>query len=137
MQFETPTHTRFAAFALLTNGIADVLGAVALFFPLFGLRLPGYASYPHPLAFVAGGWGIAALTFGIGRIWTSFRPEFHRVMVVLGLFEGVVLTAYCVFNVRFLGITWTQAMLILSVSGVWAVLYSVALFLLRRSGASN
>lgn len=51
------------------KGVVDLFTAIARFFPMLKLPLPGYASPTNPLAFVAGGWGIVALTFGIGRIW--------------------------------------------------------------------
>ncbi len=40
---------------LLTNGIADLLAAIALFFPILDLPLPGYSDYTKELVFIAGG----------------------------------------------------------------------------------
>lgn len=84
-----------------------------------------------------GGWGIAALTFGIDRIWTSYKPEFYWVMVILGLTEGTILAAFCLINVFFLEISLLQAMLPLSVGGVYGILYFVALRKLLRFGRTN
>mgnify|MGYP001348587323 FL=1 len=117
---------KFTQYVLFTNGVVDLFASLALFFPLLGISLPGYSSYTSELAFVSGGWAIAALTFGIGRIWTSYRPEFYRVMVALGLFEGVTLSLFCLVNVYFLGISLLQAMLPLAVGGIYGALYLIA-----------
>lgn len=123
---------RFVRFVLLSNGVVDLGAALSLFFPVLGLRLPGYDAYTPEIAFVAGGWGIAALTFGIGRIWASFKPELHRVMVVLGLIEGTVLSLFCVGSAIFLSVSWLQVMLALAVGGVYGVLYWIVWFVLRK-----
>jgi hypothetical protein len=113
--------------ALFWNGVVDLLSAAALFFPLLGLPLPGYGAYTPELTFVAGGWGIAALCFGIGRIWASFKPDFHRMMGILGLTEGAILTVYCLASTLFLGLSLLQVLLPLAVASVFGVLYAVAL----------
>lgn len=126
-----------ARYVLLSNGVIDLFAAISLFFPVFKLPLPGYASYTNQLAFVAGGWGIAALTFGIGRIWASYRSEFYWVMVILGLIEGMILALFCLINVIFLDMSWLQVMLPLSVGSVFGILYFlslIALYRLKRLG---
>jgi len=120
-------NTQFARFVLLSNGVADLFAAVALFFPEFDIPLPGYENYTPGLKFVAGGWGIAALTFGVGRIWTSTKPGFHRVMLSLGLIEASMLTVFCLLSILFVGITWLQAMFPLLIGGTWGILYLLAL----------
>lgn len=127
-----PKADRFVRFVLLSNGVVDLGAALSLFFPILGLGLPGYGAYTPEIAFVAGGWGIAALTFGIGRIWASFKPELHPVMVVLGLIEGTALSLFCVGSVLFLGLTWLQVMLALAVGSVFGLLYWIAWFMQRR-----
>ena len=87
--------TQLVKFVLFSNGVIDLFAAIALFFPVFKFPLPGYALYTNQLAFVAGGWGIAALTFGIGRIWASCKSEFYWIMVILGLVEGVLFYKCC------------------------------------------
>jgi hypothetical protein len=124
-------------FVLFSNGIVDLAAALALFFPVFKLPLPDYASFTSELAFVAGGWGIAALTFGIGRIWTSYKPEFYWVMVILGLIEEAILTAFCLINVFFLEVSLLQAILPLAVGSIYSFLYVVALRNLLRFGRPN
>jgi len=96
-----------------------------------------YASYTNQFAFIAGGWGIAAFTFGIGRIWASYKFEFYWFMVILGLLEGVILSLYCMINVFFLEISLLQVMLPLSVGSVYGVFYFIALLFLLRLDKSN
>jgi len=118
---------KFTQYVLFTNGVVDLFASLALFFPLLGISLPGYSSYTSELAFVSGGWAIAALTFGIGRIWTSYRPEFYRVMVALGLFEGITLSFFCLINIYLFEVSFLQAMLPLSIGSVYGILYFIAL----------
>ena len=118
---------KFVRYILFTNGIVDLFAAITLFFPILNLSLPGYSSYTNELEFVAGGWAIAALTFGIGRIWMSCKPEFYRVMVILGMFEGFTLSFFCLVNVFFLRISLLQVMLPLVVGSVYGVLYFIVL----------
>jgi hypothetical protein len=126
-----------AKFVLFSNGVVDLFAAIALFFPLFNLPLPGYTSYTNLLAFVSGGWGIAALTFGIGRIWSSYKAEFYWIMVILGLIEGGILAIYCLINVIFFDISWLQVMLPLSVGSIFGLFYFAALISLIRLRESN
>lgn len=124
--------SQFIRLVLFSNGVVDLLAAIALFFPVLKLPLPGYASYSDDLAFVAGGWGIATLTLGIGRIWASSKPEFYYIMVPLGLLEGGILAIYCLISVLFLGVSLIQAMLPLTVGSLYGTLYFVALLALLR-----
>jgi hypothetical protein len=129
-----PEKAGLVRWVLLTNGIADLIAAIALFFPLLDLPLPGYSDYTNEIAFVAGGWGIAALTFGIGRIWSSYRPEFYFVMAVLGLLEGSVLTAFCLINVLFFDISFIQAIMPLSIGSIFGALYLLSLIRNNKNG---
>jgi len=121
---------QFIRMILLSNGVVDLFATIVLFFPVFKIPLPGYASYTNQFAFIAGGWGIAAFTLGIGRIWASYKFEFYWFMVILGLLEGVILSLYCLINVFFLEISLLQVMLSLSVGSVYGVLYLIALLFL-------
>jgi len=122
--------TQFVRFVLFSNGIIDLFSALALFFPVLSLPLPGYVHYTNKLAFVAGGWGIAALTFGIGRIWASYKSEFYWFMVILGLVEGFILAIYCLICMFFFEISLLQAILPLAVGSIYGVLYFIALLAL-------
>lgn len=124
---------KFIRIVLMTNGIFDLFAALALFFPVFNLPLPGYNSYTSELAFIGGGWGIAALTFGIGRIWASYKPEFYWLMTILGLVEGMTLCIYCLISITFLGISLLQAILPLAIGSVYGVLYFIAISTVFKS----
>lgn len=134
---ETKKKIQFIRMILLSNGVVDLFAAIALFFPVFKIALPGYVSYTNQFAFIAGGWGIAAFTLGIGRIWASYQFEFHWFMVILGLLEGVLLSLYCLINVFFLEISLLQVMFSLSVGSVYGVFYFIALLFLLRLDKSN
>jgi len=134
---KVPKKTQLIRFVIFSNGVIDIFAAIALFFPVLKLPLPGYASYTKQLAFIAGGWGIAALTFGIGRIWASYKSEFYWMMVILGLVEGVILATYCLISVHFLEISLLQAILPLAVGSVYGVLYFVSLLDLLRLNRLN
>jgi len=127
---ETKKKIQFIRMILLSNGVVDLFAAIALFSPVFKIALPGYASYTNQFAFIAGGWGIAAFTFGIGRIWASYQFEFYWFMVILGLLEGVLLSLYSLINAFFLEISLLQVMLPFSVGSVYGILYLIALLFL-------
>ena len=113
---------------LLLNGIIDTIGAFfMIFFP--GL-IPGYAEMHYHTSFAAGGWGVAALTFGIGRIWASRKPEYHGFMLFLGFFEGVILSIYCVIRILFSPTSLVQALFPLAIGSVFAIAYGVG-YLIR------
>lgn len=124
---------RFVRSVLFSNGVIDLFAALALFFPVLKLPLPGYSSYTNILAFISGGWGIAVLTFGIGRIYASYKPEFFWMMVILGLTEAILLAFYSLFNVFFLEISFLQAMLPLVIGIIYGLLYLLALLNLLRT----
>ena len=126
------TRSQFIRLVLFSNGVVDLFAAIALFFPALSLPLPGYASYSNDLAFVGGGWGIATLALGVGRIWASYKPEFYYIMVPLGLLEGGILAIYCLISVLFLGISLIQAILPLAVGSLYGTLYFLALLALLR-----
>lgn len=124
--------TQFTRLVLFSNGVSDLFAAVVLFFPMFNLLLPGYGNLTNELKFVAGGWGIAALTFGVGRILTSLKPAMHQIMVILGLFEGCVLTIYCLINALLLGMSWIQVILPLAIASIFGALFLVILITADR-----
>lgn len=86
----------FIKAALFINGVIDmVIGLVLIFLPeQFGQFL-GYPEFLQEVNFIIGGWGIAALTFGVGRVLASNREERYRLWAFLGLLEGIVLLAFC------------------------------------------
>ena len=133
MPMKVQERSKFVRLALFSNGIVDLISAVLLFFPVFTIPLAGYTSYTNQFAFVTGGWGIAAFSFGIGRIWASYRPEYYWIMVILGLIEGSILTLFCLINIFFLDISLMQAGMPLTVGSVFGVLYLISVISLMRN----
>lgn len=122
-----PIRNKFIRIVLMNNIIVDLFASLALFFLVFHIPLPGYNSYTGELAFIEGGWGIAVLTFGIGRILASNKPEYYRLMTILGLVEVMTLCIFCLINVTFLGINFLQAMLPLAIGSVYGGLYLITI----------
>ncbi len=86
----------FIKVALFINGVIDVLvGLSLIFLPKHFGNLLGYPEFPQDVNFLIGGWGIAALTFGVGRVLASNREERYRLWAFLGLLEGIVLLTFC------------------------------------------
>ncbi len=86
----------FIKAGLLINGFIDVLtGLTLIFLPKQFASILGYPELPQEVNFIIGGWGIAALTFGVGRVLASSREERYRLWAILGLLEGIVLLAFC------------------------------------------
>ena len=75
---------RFIKAALCINGVIDVLTGLALIFlPNKFAHLLGYPEFPQDVNFIMGGWGIAALTFGKGRVLASGVRVFSTPPVAL------------------------------------------------------
>jgi hypothetical protein len=57
--------------------------------------LMSYPELPDYVSFVIGGWGIAALSFALGRVAASRDEKKFKFWGFLGLVEGVVLYVFC------------------------------------------
>jgi len=123
---------------LLVNGIADLLVAIVLiFFTYFGFPIPGYSNLDLVTIFVAGGWGIAALTLGITRIWASQMEEFYIIVGVCGLIEGFSLAVFSFIYLAIDRISYLQAILPLGIGVIFGIAYLVSLILLVRKNKKN
>ena len=113
----------FIKATLFINGVIDVfVGLSLIFLPKQFASLLGYPELPQEANFIIGGWGIAALTFGVGRVLASNREERYRLWAILGLLEGIVLMTFCL---RY----WLGSVLIfmqVSVPLLIAVFFSIA-----------
>ena len=113
----------FIKATLFINGVIDVfVGLSLIFLPKQFASLLGYPELPQEVNFIIGGWGIAALTFGVGRVLASNREERYRLWAILGLLEGIVLMTFCL---RY----WLGSVLIfmqVSVPLLIAVFFSIA-----------
>jgi len=84
---------------LIANGIGDILVALAmLLFPQKLIALLNL-TYGIEVLYLSGGWGIAALSFGIMRLCAGFHPN-HDICwftAIFGLLEGATLTTFGLF----------------------------------------
>ncbi|MGD2294724.1 MAG: hypothetical protein PVF22_02690 [Candidatus Aminicenantes bacterium] len=81
---------------LLLNGLVNIgVGIALILIPIQMADLLGYPELPAYTSFIIGGWGIAALSFGIGRVSASRDQKKFRLWAFLGLVEGAILTVFC------------------------------------------
>ena len=124
-------YMKFTKIVLLINGIIDVLVGVSLiFFPNLMAQLLSYPILTGPAFYFAGGWGVAAISFGIARIWASFVDKLVWYNVILGAFEGTVLMIFSII-VPFLypPMTFVQVALSLAIGSSFCMIYSTLLII--------
>ncbi|MHA1123466.1 MAG: hypothetical protein ACTSPC_11785 [Candidatus Heimdallarchaeota archaeon] len=122
---------KFSKIVLFINGIVDVLIGISLIFlPNVMAQLLGLHALQNHSLYFAGGWGIAAISFGAARIWASFVDKFVWYNVILGLFEGSILTVFSIV-VPFLysGVTFIHVSMSLAVGSSFMVIYAILLIL--------
>jgi len=112
---------------LLVNGVVDIcVGAGLVFAPKkFGGFL-GFFGLPDYASFLAGGWGVAALILGFGRITASWDQKKWRLWSLLGLLEGSILAVFCLRY--WLGgvLTFHQVSVPLLIGAVFAICYAAS-----------
>jgi hypothetical protein len=117
----------FLRIALFINGCFDILIGVGLIFFLFPLgRLLDYSQLSNPAFFGFGGWGIAAICFGAGRIISSFDDKKYTLWGFLGLLEGTLLTLFCLFHIGKGTVTFLQAVIPLFVAAGFGICYAIS-----------
>jgi hypothetical protein len=122
----------FLRIILAANGIVDFgCAAVLLVLPLLRIPVLGYQVFDSQGAFMAGGWGIATLALGAGRLLASSRPQTHPLMRTMGLVEGPLLALFSLLHVAFAGVPMMQAALPLAVGVVFGALYTASAILKR------
>jgi len=122
---------KFTKIVLLINGIIDVLtGFTLIFLPRMMADLLSYPAMSDPAFYFAGGWGIAAISFGIARIWASFVDNLVWYNVILGAFEGIVLTIFSII-VPFLypSLTFVHVILSLVIGSSFGITYVTLLII--------
>ena len=122
---------------LWTNGLVDLIcAAVLLVLPLLRIPVLGYSVFDAQGAFMAGGWGIATLALGVGRLWASPRPAFHPLMLLLGLFEGITLAVFCAISYFLARPPFVQVLPPLAVGVVFGFSYLVCAIQRIRESSS-
>ena len=118
---------------LIVNGIGDILlGLTMLLFPQKLIALVNL-TYGIEVLYLSSGWGIAALSFGIMRLYAGFHPnnEICWFTAIFGLLEGALLTTFGLF----LWFTTELSFFHVSLSTLFAFFFLIAYgtaFLMRR-----
>jgi len=129
-----PGTERYLAVVLLLNGAVNVLAAVMMIaFPALGLHIPGYQQLHYQTAFAVGGWGIAAFSFGVARLWASRQPAYRWYMATVGVLEGALLSLYCLARIAWSPTTLLEAALPLSIALLFGLAYAVAMLWRART----
>ncbi|MHA1308473.1 MAG: hypothetical protein ACTSO7_11765 [Candidatus Heimdallarchaeota archaeon] len=122
---------KFVKIVLLVNGIIDVLvGGSLLFFPNLMARLLSYQALTHYAYYFAGGWGIAAICFGVARIWAAFVDKLVWYNVILGAFEGIILMIFSIVTpFLYSSMSFVNVAISLAIGSSFAVIYSTLLII--------
>ncbi|MHA1126579.1 MAG: hypothetical protein ACTSO7_16385 [Candidatus Heimdallarchaeota archaeon] len=122
---------KFIKIVLLVNGIIDVLvGGSLLFFPDLMARIVSYPNLTGPAYYFAGGWGIAAICFGIARIWAAFVDKLVWYNVILGAFEGIVLMTFSLVTpFLYSSMTFVNVAISLAIGSSFGLTYSILLII--------
>ena len=87
---------RYLRWVLVSNGLGDILVGLALILlPGRLARMLGFET-TDVIAYLSGGWGVAALSFGALRLFAgmSAHRETRWFVAVFGAVEGAILTAF-------------------------------------------
>ena len=87
----------------------------------------GFPPLSDPMAFTVGGWGVAAVSFGLGRVLASRNPSQYLLWSFLGMFEGVLLSVLCIYYWLGTGLHFQQIALTFIIAGGFAVAYIFSL----------
>ncbi len=122
---------KFAKIVLLINGIVDVvIGLTLIFLPNVMTKLLSYPDMPNHAFYFASGWGIAAISFGVARIWASFVDAYVWYNVYLGILEGSILTLFSILcPIIYTDVSYVQIILSLIVGASFMIAYTIALIL--------
>jgi hypothetical protein len=109
---------------LIANGIGDIV--VGLMLILASNQLADWLGLfsSIDLNYLAGGWGVAAVSFGLLRFFAGLRQsaELQWFVATFGLFEGIVLTCVGLFFATATKLTFFQV----SPSTIFALVFAVA-----------
>jgi|GEM_PF-1298277 len=125
---------RFLKMVLTANGIGDIaLGLGMVFWPGFLARLLKLDLNTAGL-YLAGGWGVAAISFGALRVCAgmSRRTEIGWFAAVFGLVDGPVLAVFGLALMALTPLGFAQVGLSTVFALVFAAAYAFAFLLKRR-----
>jgi hypothetical protein len=122
-----PVMIKYLRHVLLWNGIIDlVVGASLILMPTTVAGILGFPLLTDAMSFSIGGWGVAALAFGLGRVLASRNPAHYVLWAFLGLFEGIILSAFCIYYWLGTGLLFQQISLTLFIAGGFAIAYIIS-----------
>ncbi|MHA1766910.1 MAG: hypothetical protein ACTSVK_11730 [Promethearchaeota archaeon] len=119
---------------MIVNGVADIAIAICLIIiPRSFARILQFENFNDSFRFLAGGYGIAALCFGITRIWVANKHKFFWETVIVGLIEGSLLGTFCVIMVIMTDITFIHAFLSILIGFGYMIIYGGSLIIKSKN----
>ncbi len=127
--------TKYLRKVLLVNGIGDFVIAIMLMFFTSQMAALLDFSGTDEMIYLSGGWGIAALSFGLLRFFASRHPNDDVCWFTawFGLFEGSVLTTFGIIIVASTSLTLAQVALSTFFALFFVVTYAIAFVLKKRA----
>lgn len=118
---------------LIANGVGDI--AIGLMLLTASQQLSewlGFTFSPQVI-YLSGGWGVAAVTFGLFRFFAGARKntQLQWFVAAFGIFEGGFLTCYRMFLTASTVLTFLQVSLSTIFALVFFIAYLIA-FILRK-----
>ena len=116
---------------LIANGIGDVI--VGLILLVASNQLADWLGFvpSAELAYLAGGWGVAAVSFGLLRFFAGARQslELQWFVAAFGLFEGVFLACFGLFLIVATRLSFFQVSLSTLFAFAFAITYGIGFYL--------
>lgn len=119
---------------LLANGIGDILVGLVLLMASGQLAELLGLEGSDALTYLAGGWGVAAISFGLLRLCAGRAedPRLHWFVAAFGLLEGALLTGFGVAVALATELSFLQVSLSTAFALVFAIAYAIAFALRSR-----
>jgi hypothetical protein len=118
----------FVKISMIINGIVDIGIAVCLIaIPRLFAQILQFENFNDSFRFLAGGYGIAALCFGLTRIWVALKQVFFWETVLIGFYEGFLLGTFCIAMIIYTEITFINAFLPMLIGYGYMIIYIYSL----------
>lgn len=119
---------------LIINGIGDIIVGIMLLF--FLNQLAVILSFPtmDEISYLSGGWGIAAISFGLLRLFAGLQSDFKLMwfVAIFGVIEGTILTIFGFVIDLTTSLTFVQVSMSTLFALFFAVTYGLG-FILRQT----
>ena len=118
----------FVKISMIINGIIDIAMAFCLIIiPRLFAQILQFENFNDSFRFLAGGYGIAALSFGLTRIWVANKNTFFWETVLIGFYEGFLLGTFCLAMIIYTEITFINAFLPMLIGFGFMIIYIYSL----------